>query len=157
MQRLAVFFASGFGSGFMPVAPGTWGSLVGTLVFLLFWINGWTPNLIEFGLLLVITTIIGHLSIKNLPDDWKHDDGRIVIDEVLGIFVTMFYIPLGWGTLIAGLVIFRIFDIWKPLGIRRMDRLNSDFSVLADDILAGVYSNITLHLLMLLLSSYDFK
>ena len=155
MRHIATFIASGFGSGFIPVAPGTWGSIVGAVLLYLGMIaisldSGWTLIVLS-----VVTTFIGYLSIINLPESWIHDDGRIVIDEVLGMFVTLIFIPLSVKSLIIGLILFRIFDIWKPLGIRRMDNLSSGISVLADDLLAGVYANIFLRLVILLLSAYD--
>lgn len=154
MSRFAIFFASGFGSGFLPVAPGTWGSLAGTVILGILWSLGWVDQWVLI-LVTILTTYIGYLSIKKLPPDWIHDDGRIVIDEVIGVFVTMIFIPISWTMLLSGFVLFRVYDIWKPLGIRKMDRLNSDFSVLADDILAGVYANLTLQLVVLLLSLHD--
>ena len=99
--------------------------------------------------------LIGYYSITNLPADWVHDDQRIVIDEVLGLFVAMLFIPLSWQNLFFSFILFRIFDIWKPLGIRNLDNFHSDFSVIVDDLLAGVYANLALRGLMLLLSSYD--
>lgn len=102
----------------------------------------------------VAVTLVGYWSINNLPSSWEHDDQRIVIDEVVGLFATMIFIPFSWTTIILSLVLFRVFDIWKPLGIRSFDKLKSNSSVLVDDLLAGVYANIALRIIILLLSTY---
>lgn len=155
ISKIHTLIASGLGSGYAPFAPGTWGTLVGTFVLygLAYcdWFNtGW--------MLLTITAIvslIGYYSITQLPEGWVHDDGRIVIDEVLGLFTSMLFIPLTVKTLVLSFILFRVFDIWKPLGIRSFDKLKSNSSVIVDDLLAGVYANLTLRLVILLLSTYD--
>jgi len=129
--------------------------VVGVLLLALFWILGWGDT----GWTLIGVTLgvslLGYWSILDLPSGWIHDDQRIVIDEVVGLFTTMIFVPISWQTLILALFLFRIFDIWKPLGIRRLDNLDSELSVIVDDLLAGVYANLTLHLLIILLNTYD--
>ena len=89
---------------------------------------------------------IGIWAIHELPDTWIHDDQRIVIDEVVGIWMTMIGLPLTWPWMLAGFVLFRIIDIWKPLGIRQIDRMGGAQSVIVDDLVAGVYANIVLQI-----------
>jgi len=153
MKWLATFISSAGGAGYAPIAPGTWGTLVGCLLLYLFTVlfesfDATWPLL----LLTVIVTIVSHQLISFLPDTWIHDDGKIVIDEVLGLWVTLLFLPLSPLNLLLGFILFRIFDIWKPLGIRWFDRLKSDWGVIADDLVAGVYANIALRGVILFLA-----
>ncbi len=155
MTKFHIFIASGLGSGFARFAPGTWGTLVGSVLVFLMWqggilFNDWILTAVTVG-----TTLLGYWSVTQLPESWIHDDQRIVIDEVVGLFATMMFIPLSLKSIILGFILFRVFDIWKPLGIRKFDNLKSDSSVIVDDLLAGVYANIALRGLLLILIRYD--
>lgn len=155
MTKFHIFIASGLGSGFARFAPGTWGTLVGSVLVYLMWqggilFNDWILTAVTVG-----TTLLGYWSVTQLPESWIHDDQRIVIDEVVGLFATMMFIPLSLKSIILGFILFRVFDIWKPLGIRKFDNLKSDSSVIVDDLLAGVYANIALRGLLLILIRYD--
>ena len=150
-SKFAVFFASGFYSGFAPFAPGTFGSIVGSImVYVLLTFHMIKSPWTLLGLSLMCFAI-GFWSIKRLPASWEHDDQRIVIDEVLGIFISLCFVPINLQTILLSLVLFRLYDIFKPLGIRKFDNLSSDMSVLLDDALAGVYANISLQILILIL------
>ncbi len=138
----------------MPFAPGTWGTLVGNLIIIALWQMGLLESIWIIPLLTIAWSLIGYWSITELPDGWEHDDQRIVIDEVVGVWLTLAFIPISWTTIILSFILFRVFDIWKPLGIRKFDDLKSDFSVIVDDLIAGVYANITLRLLLLFLATY---
>jgi phosphatidylglycerophosphatase A len=92
---------------------------------------------------------IGVWAIKKVHTEWKHDSGRIVIDEVVGIFITLVAVPFNWKYYLVGLVVFRIFDIWKPLLIRKVDNMHSNWSVMLDDDLAGVYSFIVVEIIVI--------
>lgn len=138
----------------MPIAPGTWGTLVGNLIIIALWQMQLLSSSWVIPILTILFSLIGYWSITQLPKDWEHDDQRIVIDEVVGVWATLIFIPISWKTIILSFVLFRIFDIWKPLGIRRFDNLKSDISVIVDDLLAGVYANIALRGLLLLLTTY---
>jgi phosphatidylglycerophosphatase A len=76
---------------------------------------------------------------------WGKDHSRVVIDEVAGLFVSVLFVPATLQYLIAGFILFRFFDIAKPLFIRRLEALPGGWGVMADDLLAGVYANIILH------------
>lgn len=136
------------------MAPGTWGTLVGSLIIIMLSQMGLLESHWVIPILIVSFSFIGYWCISQLPVSWQHDDQRIVIDEVVGLWMTLAFIPINWMTIISSFILFRIFDIWKPLGIRRFDNLKSDISVIVDDIIAGVYANLTLRGLLLLLT-YD--
>ena len=142
--------ATAFGSGYFPVAPGTAGSIVGTV--LLFCLNlalgfgnvGEIPVLFIDALAILFMIFLGFHSIKKVHQVWPHDDNRIVIDEVIGVWIASFALPVKWYYYLFALVFFRLFDIFKPFGIRTIDKMHSNWSVIFDDVLAGVYASITL-------------
>lgn len=142
--------ATAFGSGYFPVAPGTAGSIVGTV--LLFCLNlalgfgniGKVPVLFIDALAILFMIFLGFHSIKKVHQVWPHDDNRIVIDEVIGVWIASFALPVKWYYYLFALVFFRLFDIFKPFGIRTIDKMHSNWSVIFDDVLAGVYASITL-------------
>lgn len=148
MKRLATFFLSAGGAGYIPVAPGTWGTLVGVILIYCGSLMGMTHSWWPLVLSTIIVSVIAHRLIAYLPETWEHDDGRIVIDEVIGIFVTLWLLPITPLSLGCGFILFRIFDIWKPLGIRRLDAWRTDWGVIADDILAGIYAHAALRAIL---------
>ncbi len=134
---------TGFGTGYSPVAPGTVGSLLGILVYLPVAAPGRYPAYFILLFAVVAAGIWAAGVCGTFLGD--HDSRRIVIDEVAGMLVTCFSFPGEARWLIAGFFVFRIFDIWKPFPIRRLDReWRSAGGVMADDILAGVYANLVL-------------
>ena len=76
------------------------------------------------------------------------DPSKLVIEEIAGIFVSRLFLPITPMTIIASFILFRIFDIWKPLGIRKLEELKGGVGVMADDLLAGIYANLTLQLML---------
>lgn len=153
------------GVGYLPLAPGTWGSLVGIGVYLL--VRGVLMKLffgvaaqhnfnllhISYGVIafeLVVVFAIG------LAGTWaasrteklsgKKDPGKVVIDEVVGQFIAMIPVPFvlgaAWWTAIFAFILFRFFDIVKPYPARRLESLESGLGIMADDIVAGVYAAI---------------
>ncbi len=156
-SKIAKLIVTAFGTGYAPKAPGTAGSIFG--VIFLYFFNAFlylqtedylTILLLNF-VLIIITLFIGVWATKRVHQEWKHDSGKIVIDEVVGIFITLLAAPLDWRYYLLGLILFRIFDIWKPLLIRKIDNLHSDWSVMLDDVLAGIYGFIVMYILILIL------
>lgn len=160
---IAVIIATGFGAGFAPFAPGTFGSLVGTVIFyLLMMAFRSEPLMLQSSVIAasLISAVVGIWASARAEKIFaKKDAQQIVIDEVCGqlitfIFIAQFLVKIGnqwrWVTL-AGLVLFRCFDIFKPYPIRRLEKLGSGVGVMADDILAGIYAAIVLSSLLLLM------
>jgi phosphatidylglycerophosphatase A len=79
---------------------------------------------------------------------WGKDSSKVVIDEVAGMLITLLFIPVTVNNLMVGLLLFRFFDIAKPLGIRKMEDLPKGWGVMADDVLAGIYAHIVLLVLV---------
>ncbi len=147
-MKLAKIIASGFYSGYAPFAPGTFGSLFG--VILGYFLNsillqsgiGGNIFIISNIFMVIIIYFIGVWAVKKVHRIWKHDDGRIVIDEIVGVWLSLIFIPVQLKYYILALVVFRFFDILKPLGVKKIDKLGGDISVMLDDVLAGFYSMI---------------
>jgi phosphatidylglycerophosphatase A len=137
----AIAVATAGGAGFAPKAPGTAGSIVGVLIYLLveaLHAGAYYPHAIIFFF------IIGVWASSRVEHLWGHDAQRIVIDEVVGQMITFgiaagryplsaFYIILGFG-------LFRLFDITKPFPIRYLERLKGGLGIVADDVGAGLYA-----------------
>jgi len=135
-QDPVYFIAFGFGSGLMPMAPGTWGTLAAIPLYLLLMHNHWAVYLavtvLAFGLGVWVSDKVSR-------DLGVHDYKGIVWDEVVGYLLTMFMVPHGLGWIIAGFVLFRIFDIWKPQPIRYIDKkVMGGMGIMLDDVLAAV-------------------
>ena len=141
-----VLIGTGFGSGFSPFAPGTAGALLATLIwFGLSLLISETCLLWTTVALISLFTVAGIWAIDRLEPYWGEDPSRVVVDEMVGVWITLLAAPAGhiWYGL-AAFVLFRFFDILKPLGIRRMENLPGEVGVMMDDVLAGVYGFIVL-------------
>ena len=145
MKRAKLFhiiIASGFGSGFSPFAPGTAGALVAVIIWtVLFYVIPFNVLLVVTSLLIVLFTAAGIWSADKLESEWGKDPSKVVVVEMVGVWIALLAVPVGnvWYILFAFLL-FRFFDIFKPLGIRKMEQLEGGIGVMADDILAGIYS-----------------
>ena len=142
------FLAVGFGSGLLKPAPGTWGTLAGLMLSILLW--NITQSNLFFIFLAVISFIFGcYLCQKMSNDLGVHDDGRIVWDEIVAIFLMFAFLPeYNWFIYIFTFISFRIFDILKPYPIRYFDeKLESGLGIMVDDILAAIFALISLHLI----------
>lgn len=147
MGRLAVIFASGFGVGYIPVAPGTFGSLWGIG---LFWLarNLSTAQFIALATVITLVAVFfSHFAEKQLR---SHDSAKIIIDEIAGYLVTVIALPFSWTTAGIAFILFRLFDIWKPFPIRQMDRkIPGAWGVVLDDVMAGVYAHLVLRMILI--------
>ena len=142
------FLAIGFGSGLLKPAPGTWGTLAGLILSILLW------NIIQSNLFFIFLTVISfifgcYLCQKTSNDLGVHDDGRIVWDEIVAIFLMFTFLPeYNWFTYILTFISFRIFDILKPYPIRYFDeKLESGLGIMVDDILAAIFALISLYII----------
>ena len=152
MTRLAVFLATAAYCGYFPIAPGTVGSAAGLVVYLLVW---WTHSPIVEAGLIVLTFAAGNWAATHAERYFGGiDPGPVVIDEVLGMLVTLAFIPVGWSGALAGFFIFRVFDVIKPYPANRLEKFHGGFGIMADDAMAGIYANLTLRLLIWLLPAW---
>ena len=147
MKQLKLFVGSGFGSGYFPVAPGTAGSLFATLLMYFILSSG---ELIGTIIVIVLASILTLAVSKACEEEWGEDPGKLVMDEFAGqalVFITITLSgDLGNDILILGLgfFLFRVFDIWKPLGIHQVQKIGGGAGILLDDLLAGFYAFICL-------------
>ncbi len=132
------FIAFGLGSGAMPVAPGTFGTLVAIPCYLLLRQLPPTAYLIfTIGFIIFSSWLCDYIS----KQTHTHDHPGMCIDEFAGFFVTMLYAPTGWTWIATGFVLFRIFDILKPWPISYVDKnIHGGFGMVLDDVLAGLLS-----------------
>lgn len=129
------------GAGFLPLAPGTWGAAAGTLVLLPF--LGWSgaQMLPWLAAATLVATWLGAVAAHQLEPEWGEDPKQFVLDEVVGLWVALLGHAVTGPHLLAAFVLFRVFDIWKPLGIRRFERVPNGWGVMLDDVAAGVAAN----------------
>lgn len=147
MNRFFLIIATGFGVGYSPVAPGTLGTLVAIPIY--YFLSDIRSPLYEITLIGFIFLSVW-ISEKAEIFFVKKDDQRIVIDEIVGFLITMLWIPKTTRFIIIGFILFRFFDILKPIPIRRIERkFKGGFGVVLDDVVAGVYANIILRLIYL--------
>ncbi|WP_457562940.1 phosphatidylglycerophosphatase A family protein [Caminibacter pacificus] len=147
MNKLNWFLLTGFYSGLLPKAPGTWGSIVGVIIAYLVIIYMPNPNM-TIMLLAALFSIIGFKLVNEYEANGGiHDDKRIVIDEIAGVLITIGVLgDLKHDTfikLILAFISFRLFDIWKPSIIGKIDqKAKGGLGVMGDDILAGIFGGI---------------
>ena len=138
LRKFARFLAFGFGAGKAPVAPGTFGTLVGIPVYLLLQPMSALTYAVVVLLMFGLGVWLCHVTEKDLG---VHDHPGIVWDEIVGYLITMFMVPAGWVWIVAGFFLFRLFDIWKPFPIRQIERrIQGGLGNMLDDALAGFYS-----------------
>jgi len=146
MNRLARIIATSFYTGLFPFAPGTVGAF-GALLFV--WIF---PGILGFPLLFLTLLIffIGVWAATEVEKTDGHDASIINIDEVAGMWISLLFIPAGlaWYWFVIAFFIFRAFDIFKPFPVNQSQKLAKGWGVMVDDVLAGIYSNLALRLLL---------
>jgi len=161
------------GVGLIPVAPGTWGSAVGVLVYL--GLGRLTERVFDYAVArgldlapqqmpaILTTVMLLAILLVALVGTWaatraekllgKKDPGAVVVDEVAGQLIAFLFVPwlTTWTwTVVAGFIAFRVFDIWKPYPVRRLEGLGGGLGIMADDMLAGFYAAAVMSLLVTL-------
>lgn len=138
------------GLGYVPKGSGTFGALGALFIAVCLYNVVIDPALFQIilGCLIITSYITGVISASILESEWGHDASKIVIDEAMGFWVSILFIPFSWTAWMAAFCLFRFFDILKPMGIRRLDAIHSPHGVMLDDLLAGIYSNIVLVIIL---------
>lgn len=162
---LPVIIGTGFGSGFWPWGPGTAGSVLATLIWAALayglGVTGESLQSITF-FLVIVSTILGTWATAQLQPYWGEDPSRVVIDEMAGVWIPLSLLtPLtaqgevkdAWWWALVALVLFRFFDMVKPLGIKKLDNRQGAFYVMADDLLGGLYAAVSLIIIKIILVS----
>jgi phosphatidylglycerophosphatase A len=145
MTLLAKIIATGFGAGYFPIAPGTAGSLLALVPVALFFPSQ-PSSLIPFIFFLIIVAVFfaGVWASGRAERIYGHDPSCVVIDEIVGMWLTIFLIPPTALWLLAGFVLFRLLDITKWLGADRAQRIPGGWGVMADDVVSGLWGNLIL-------------
>jgi phosphatidylglycerophosphatase A len=158
------------GVGYFPIAPGTLGALVGVGLYLTIWsgldqlltsralanrlttVHVFTPLMAFMLLVILVVTLIGIWAASRTEKvQQKKDPSIVVIDEVAGQMIALLSGPFWiqtWWSILTAFILFRLFDIWKPYPVRRLEGLESGLGIMADDVLAGVYALIVNSLLI---------
>lgn len=148
MRRLGLFIATCGYIGYAPVAPGTFGSAAGLVAYAVVRSSG--SPIIE-----VVTIVALFLvGIWSATEAERYlggtDPGPVVLDEVVGMLITLAFLPVNWTGALVGFLLFRLFDVVKPWPARRFERLHGGLGIMADDGMAGIYGNLALRVLIAL-------
>lgn len=135
-----------FGIGYIQKGAGTIAALFCCLLW--YGLHGAESHFLFQLLLLVLLFFLGVFTSNTVEKEWGKDSNRVVIDEVHGMLTALFLIPFNWQYLLAAFVLFRFFDIAKPLGVRKMEKFSEGWGVMLDDLLAGMYSNVVLQIIV---------
>jgi phosphatidylglycerophosphatase A len=139
LDRVALWVATGLGSGYSKLAPGTAGSAVGVLLFLPLSGRAWP---VQLGATIVLT-IVGTLAAQRVATLLaRKDPGLVVVDEVAGQWITFVSLPFTPPVAIAGFLLFRVMDVVKPWPARALERLPGGLGIMADDVAAGIYAQL---------------
>jgi phosphatidylglycerophosphatase A len=143
-MRMAKLLASFFGIGYIQKGAGTVAALFCCLVWYFF--DGGALSIWLQVISILTVFFVGVYVSTVVEKEWGHDSNRVVWDELQGMMTALFLVPTDWRYGVVAFILFRFFDIVKPLGIRRMERITSGWGVMLDDFLAGIFSNVLLQL-----------
>lgn len=160
--RISLAIATAFGLGYLPKAPGTFGSLAGAALAIAmlwfgaprnweamllrgnvnFWTVGWSPSGLDYVVTMLIAILGVYVANRVSEQSGVKDPQFVVIDEVSGQMITYFFplTLLNWKSLLLGFILFRVFDIWKPFPARQAESLPGGLGIMADDWIAGIYA-----------------
>jgi phosphatidylglycerophosphatase A len=148
LKKIYQGLATAGGIGLLPLAPGTWAAIATTITW--YFLKTYTSFFYGTNevIINVFICLIGILASGKVIKEWGKDPSRVVIDEVAGMSISLIMIPVTIRHYVIALILFRIFDIAKPLGIRQAEKAGGGFGIMLDDIFAGIYSLIILNLLI---------
>ena len=145
-NRLCTMIASVFYIGYLPIAPGTLGSLA-ALALYYFICN----NTIIMSAVILIAIILGFMTAGKVEKLFgEKDPGEIIIDEFAGMLISLYRMPPTMGYVVTGFLLFRFFDIVKPRPIRNLEKLKGSLGIMSDDLVAGVYTNMALQVVYII-------
>lgn len=150
-MKLNIFekaFGSALFTGYIPIASGTFGSIVALLIFLI-------PGFESTNILIpaiIITAVIGTFTADRFEKVYGHDPAQCTIDEVVGMWITLLYVPKEIINLVIAFLVWRIFDIMKPYPASLFDRMKGGIGIMMDDIAAAFYALLSTHFIIFLLN-----
>lgn len=143
----ARWLATAFGSGYAPLAPGTFGSAVGLLLFWPLAAASWP---VQAAICAVVFVVGAGAAFRVAREVACADPGLVVVDEVVGMWITLVGIPLSPFTAAAGFLFFRAMDVLKPWPARSLESLAGGWGIMADDVAAGIYANLLVRVALLI-------
>lgn len=166
IPRLSYLLATAFGFGFIPLGPGTWGSLVGLILSISlarienraliatlhsqigesFWNIGFAPTMLDRVVVIVISLVGVAVASRVAKHAQTEDPQFVVIDEVSGQMLALSFpgIVLNWKSWLLGFILFRVFDIFKPFPAHEAESFDAGWGIMADDWVAGLYAGLIL-------------
>lgn len=147
MTRLAVILATCGYVGHFPVAPGTAGSAAALLLYVALRWSGASP-VVDVALVVGLFAVGCWAGSVAEAHYGRTDPGYVVLDEVIGMLLTLLFVPVTWKGVFVGFLLFRLFDIVKPFPARQCERMHGGLGIMADDAVAGVYGNLALRLVI---------
>lgn len=142
MSLIVRALATAFGCGYFPIAPATFASFVFTAI--LWFLPALSP--VSWATTTAVVTVLGIWVAGRAEREFGHDGHPIVIDEIAGMLVTLFWLPKTLWIFALGFLLFRVFDVWKPFPAGRSQKLPGGLGVVMDDLLAGVYAHLCLRI-----------
>lgn len=148
-----LFFATGFYSGYFPVAPGTAGTVVAALIYALQYLI-FGNNAVCSNIAIAVLSIYPAIKCGDHAEKifGRKDPGEVVVDEFVGYWISVMFHPFSWTVVVLGFIFFRVTDILKPYPANRLQSIKGGAGILIDDCVAGVYAN-----LMLILAIFTMK
>jgi len=147
MRRLGLFIATCGYIGYVPVAPGTFGSAAGLVAYAL--VRSADSYVVE-AVTIVVLFLIGVWSGTQAEHHFGGiDPAPVVMDEVVGMLITLAFLPVNWVGALVGFLVFRLLDVYKPWPAARFERLPGGLGVMADDGMAALYGNLVMRVLLL--------
>jgi phosphatidylglycerophosphatase A len=163
INQLSLYISTCSGVGYIPFAPGTFGTLFAMFIWFLIpdylFYNATDSHIYyqEFIYMSVITlflTLIGIYSCSNAEKQLTHDDPKIVFDELVGYMISVLFLPKTLSITVYAFILFRVFDIAKPFPIKQIQKLKGGLGIMIDDVVAGIFSNILLQILVLIYPNF---
>ena len=145
MDRIALALATALGAGYAPFAPGTVGSAAGLVLWWLIPASA-SAQLLTIVVVFALGSWSGSVAERHFRTT---DPSQVVLDEVLGMLITLFMNPVGWIGAVLGFLLFRVADIIKPFPANKLEALHGGVGIMADDAMAAVYANLALRLLLM--------
>ncbi|HET7294981.1 MAG TPA: phosphatidylglycerophosphatase A [Vicinamibacteria bacterium] len=142
LDLAATTIATGLGSGYSPFAPGTAGSLVGLA---LFWPMRTWPFAWQAAACVALFVLGAAAATRVANHVGREDPGIVVVDEIVGMWITLLLVPVTAWSALVGFFLFRAMDVWKPYPARDLEALHDGLGIMADDVAAGLYANVSLH------------
>jgi len=156
MNKFSEYLSTLFGIGYFPKAPGTAGTFFAAIVYFALpnhWFNGLQNSILAL-MAILIGSIISVFFISKAEEGLGRDNGKIVLDEFWGYFIAILFLPKTLTIIILAFILFRIFDILKPEPVNVLQKLPKGWGVMADDVMAGIYANIVLQIVIRIIPKF---